>query len=497
MANALKKNFHYIIFALFLGIEFAIIAQVTFYGDDYYYMTFFDDGFRGFLALNAAHYTEVNGRAVVHLICELILADRSLWAFRIVTAAAVGTTVYLVAFIASGCKRDDRRFPFLLCTSCVLFALVDVGMANQTVYWITGAANYFYPLPVMLFYYTVYKKFATTNTLPNYAPVAAFFASVMIEQCAFASLIITGLIIYTCVLNKKKIDICLTFTVLLSVVGFCVLFFAPGNSVRQTYYPEFYSLPLYKRITSNIAPLASLVMSKKGAAGALIAFMISSGAISLTRRYKLRISVAVLNFVAALFTTLYAYVFTVPAFGVVAAVLTAAALVMNVIYAFAEFLCGERDSLFFSLTPIVLQAAMLISPIYGPRTVLCSVVLLFVPTAKNIVGVFSSGFANHKNHARPAAATALVAAGILIFVLSVFPMLIGYVQNRKIQMYNMENIAQCKENSENSVVIFYLPDGDCKYTMPYDSTYHEYWYRIAFGIGDDVEMKYEDWNGRR
>ena len=33
---------------------------------------------------------KVNGRAVVHLICELILADRSLWAYRVVTVAAVG-----------------------------------------------------------------------------------------------------------------------------------------------------------------------------------------------------------------------------------------------------------------------------------------------------------------------------------------------------------------------------------------------------------------------
>ncbi|MBR7083097.1 MAG: hypothetical protein IKI51_03680 [Clostridia bacterium] len=497
MLNAIKKNYHYIIFALFLGVELAIISMVTFYGDDYYYMTFFDDGFQGFLKLNAAHYAEVNGRAVVHLICELILADRSLWAYRVVTVASVGTMVYLVAFIASGCRRDDKRFPFMLCTSCVLFALINVGMANQTVYWITGAANYFYPLPVMLWYYTVYKKFAMTKFLPKYAPVAAFFASVMIEQCAFAALIITGLIIYTHVSNRKNLDIYLILTVICSVVGFCVLYFAPGNFVRQTYYPEFYSMSLYKRIISNIAPLTSLVLSKKGAAGALVAFMISSGAAALARKYKLRVSVAIINFAAALFVTVYAYVWGVTALGVIAAILTAAAFVTNILFAFAEFLIGERDALFFTLTPVILQAAMLISPIYGPRTVICSVVLMFVPTAKNIVEVFSAGVKNMKRYTRAAASAALVAAGILIFVSSVFPMMIGYVKNHIIQAYNMENVARCKEDQAESVTIFYLPDGDCKYTMPYDSTYHEYWYRIAFGLSPDVEMKYEYPNGQR
>lgn len=497
MLDTIKKKYHYIIFALFLCVEFAIIAQVTFYGDDYYYMTFFDDGFDGFLSLNAAHYAEVNGRAVVHLICELILADRSLWAYRVVTVAAVGATVYLVAFIASGCRRGDKRFPFMLCTSCVLFALIDVGMANQTVYWITGAANYFYPLPVMLWYYTVYKKFAIAKTLPKCAPVAAFLASAMIEQCAFASLIITGLIIYTHVSNKKNVDIYLILTALCSVVGFCVLYFAPGNFVRQTYYPDFYSMPLYKRIISNILPLTSLVLSKKGAAGALVVFMISSGAAALARKYRLRVAVAILNFAAALFVTLYAYVFTVAAVGVIAAILTAAAFVMNMILALAKFLRGEHDALFFTLTPTVLQAAMLISPIYGPRTVICTVVLLFVPSAKNIVEVFSSGVVDLKKHTRAAAGAALVAAGMLIFVSSVFPMLAGYARNHKIQMYNIENIARCKEKQEGSVTIFYLPDGDCKYTMPYDSAYHEYWYKIAFGLSPDVEIKYEDLNGQR
>lgn len=489
----LKKRYHLIIFALFLGVELAILSQVTFYGDDYYYMTFLRGGFSEFISLNVSHYAEVNGRAVVHLIAELLLADRSLWVYRIVTLFAVGATVYLGAFIASGCRRDGRRFPFILCTFCVLFSLIGVGMANQTVYWVTGAANYFYPVPVMLWYYTVYKKLRLTGTLPKYAPAVAFFASAMIEQCAFASLIITAMIIYTHISNKKKIDIVLILTTMLSFVGFAILFFAPGNTVRQTYYPEFYSMPLYKRIISNFAPLTSLVLSKNGAAGALVVYMISSGAAALARKNKLRVTVAVLNFAAALSTVLFAYVFAVTAVDVIAAILTAAALAFNIFFAFAQFLCKKGDALFFLLTAVVLQAAMLVSPIFGPRTVLSSVALLFVPTAKNVVEVFLSGAEGMKELPRRATTAALIAAGVLIFFSSKIPMIVGYAKNNVIQKYNFENVARALDDHDSAVTIYYLPDGDCKYTMPYDSTYHEYWYKIAFGLPEETEMRYTDY----
>ena len=98
-----------------------------------------------------------------------------------------------------------------------------------------------------------------------------------------------------------------------------------------------------------------------------------------------------------------ATVLSAGALGVIAAILTSIAFVFNLIFALAEFLCGDADALFFTLTAVVLQAAMLVSPIYGPRTVLCSVVLILVPTAKNIVGVFSSGAQRMKIAPRRAA----------------------------------------------------------------------------------------------
>ena len=55
----------------------------------------------------------------------------------------------------------------------------------------------------------------------------------------------------------------------------------------------------------------------------------------------------------------------------------------------------------------------------------------------------------------------------------------------------MEYVSQALEKSAHKVVIVYLPDDDCRYTMPYDSTYHEYWFKIAFGLPEDTVITYD------
>ena len=132
-----------------------------------------------------------------------------------------------------------------------------------------------------------------------------------------------------------------------------------------------------------------------------------------------------------------------------------------------------------------------VSPIYGPRTVLSSVVLIFVPTARNVVETVSRRFEVMRRGTRIAVAVLLAAAGIALFAVGKVPMLAGYARNNVIQKYNMEYVAQALEKSAKKVVILYLPDDDCRYTMPYDSTYHEYWFKVAFGLPVETEIVYD------
>ena len=490
----LKKNYHIIILALFLSIQLVILSNITFYGDDYYYMTFTGDGIKNFFDLNVTHYKEVNGRSIVHLLCELLLADRTLILFRVFCLAVCGSTVFLTSYIACGYDVKSKYFPSVLCISCVLFSVINIGTANQSIYWVTGALNYFFPVPLTLFYFCIYGKLKKGQPLPKWTPVVAFFASALIEQLAFASLIITGLIIYTTVSNRKKADISTILTAIASIVGFSLLFFAPGNSVRQTFYSEFYSMPLYKRIISNIKPLFSLIFSKAGGADVITVYLASCAVISFLRKKKIHLAVAFFNLCAALLVAVHAHITNNSVLAVLAAVLTVISFLFNILILILTLDKRDPSRLYFTIVALILQAAMLVSPVYGPRTLLCSEIMLFVPTAKNFIEIrkcASSISAVLKRETLISAISSAVAVAAV--VLLTVPTAVGYIKNNNIQKYNMQNVAQCLENSETDLTIYYLPERNFKYTMPYDSTYHEYWFCEAFGIGHDVNITYAEY----
>ena len=48
-------------------------TKITVYSDDYWYGTFFDDGFGGFCRNMIEHYRTTNGRFYVHLIVPFVL----------------------------------------------------------------------------------------------------------------------------------------------------------------------------------------------------------------------------------------------------------------------------------------------------------------------------------------------------------------------------------------------------------------------------------------
>ena len=73
MKNKIQSAIPYVFFLLAL-IPLLIVSKcTTLYGDDFIYATYFSEGFSGFIQKTINHYTQMNGRALVHFILELIL----------------------------------------------------------------------------------------------------------------------------------------------------------------------------------------------------------------------------------------------------------------------------------------------------------------------------------------------------------------------------------------------------------------------------------------
>ena len=488
MAEFFKKRYHLVFFGAFLALWAATLAGVSQFGDDYYYMTFFSGGFKRFIELNASHYAQVNGRALVHLVDEILLADRGLWLWRIAELCVIGSTVWLSARAAAG-GRKDGGFPAALVIFCALFSLIGVKVHAQTYLWATGAMNYALPVPVMLSYFLTYKNFTRTKKLPRAAFVLAFVSCALIEQCAFASLIVTALILCEYLSEKKKFDAPLFLCLIFSVAGMAFLFLAPGNFVRKTYYPEFYETPLFLRVLSNVKPILRLILSSAG--DVIAVYLLSGGVRRLVLKERAR-AFSTVCFAAALCVLLHVHVGETPVITHLAVILSFAVFAFDAALEVKNFVRGERDGLFFIATPVLLQAAMLISPIYGERTVLVSAVMMLVPAAKNIIRTKDGLTPLLSGGAQRAAAISATVVLLVLVAARQIPMIAGYAQNKKIYDINEQNAAECVANGDAEMTFYRAKNNICRYTLPYDDPYHEYWFKVAHGMNPAVEFVYKD-----
>lgn len=526
-ASFVLRNVPYFIFAAFVALEAWIMRFVVLFGDDYYYTTFFNYGIGYFFRENVFHYMKTNGRAWVHLLDELLLCNGTIWAWRIFNTAVIALIIWFSALIIGGTReKRGKSFKTALVLLCALFSVINIKMAYQCVYWATGAMNYLLPVLLVLMYFRLMQRYLSGEKLGAAAIFLAFFACSSTEQCAFAALCVSALTFLAVLLKKEKPCRNLIFASVASIIGFAVLFLAPGNSVRTTYYSDFYSMGLLQRILYNLPRIFNLIFSDWGMADIIIVFLVAS----LFRRIlKPR---GVLDYISALVSlsgaaSLYVYIHGGggKAFFIVSIVCTLLIFIENIVrYLIVYIKSKDMMGLFFTVMPPLLQCAILVSPEFGPRTALASAVMLFIPTVKFILeseipafalGTFAAALVLISAPGRLVTAAVIILAVLcLVFALlkkpeiAVISILLicsaimadrqyelvrGYSANYTVHLRNYENIENYKSETDSTepLVIFILPDESCKYTMPYDNPYHEYWFKKAYGLTEETEIRYE------
>lgn len=542
--SSLAKNIHLVFFALFAAFETLIIRNVALYSDDYYYASFFYNGFDYFLSENKVHYLKTNGRAFVHFLDELLLANGTIWMWKVFSVLCLCGIVWLAALIASsahknGIKTNEFRVSLIVISACV--SAIPIGAANQTLYWATGFMNYVFPLFLTLALYYFTERALHLERFSTWLVPLAFFACTTTEQNAFASLCIVVFAIGRLLWARKRTSFKLVLMFIFGALGFAILFAAPGNMVRQTFYPDFYALSFADKILNNLRRLIPLVFGRNGALIALALFFSSSAfyfTVVLVKRAR-----PILSLVNALSAVICLAIFRigiyVNALYVISVIFVILSFIIDSVY-FLIFFIKKREAapLFFTVMSVGLQAAMLISPEMGPRTVIASVVLISVSTAF-LVSQASKTLAEadtQKVKVRPSCAilafsiplciasrsgvlvSALVALLCVAMVISkyfkafrtvaplcavliamVFSLdmlkssVVGYGENMTIYRENQNAISEYIEagNSEKVLKLKYLKNDTYKYTMPYDSTYHLYWYKIVNRLDTNITLIFE------
>ena len=114
------------------GILLALLAYfslVTVYSsDDYWYSTFWDNGWKHYLELLHFHYESFNGRTLVHILAQLVLHFGG-WAFALVCCGLCVTSAWTVTK-AAGLERGRFRAVLFVVLGCYLPGLTYVKNYN-------------------------------------------------------------------------------------------------------------------------------------------------------------------------------------------------------------------------------------------------------------------------------------------------------------------------------------------------------------------------------
>lgn len=507
----------------FILIHTVTCFFTTYFGDDYYYAAFLKNGPEYMLSENILHYMVTNGRALVHLIDEILLGI----SFNIWRISAVLLMIGLAVILAKLASRQYRKgadreaYKNALIAVLSLLSFTDIAVLRQSVYWATGSLNYLYPAALTLLYvYLSRRAFEYEKGFYPLIPLA-LIGSATTEQASAALLLAALWLAATALISKKyKLILPIVTNIIASAVGLATLLLAPGTAARTQFYPEFYSMNIFERILHNDSELIRVVFSKGGMGPLILAAMI----IVAFRTYGKKPLLSAVSGISAV-VYLYLLITGTDILGnlFILAVI-AIPLISVLIYSLWDYFKNkEADNLYFLWGAVAMQCAMAISPEFGTRTLTVSILMLIVPIARAITEQPSStlyavlgavgGLYLLTNLEDLSLLPLLVILCIIlpfilakIFKFKPLPTLavivalsqfatvpLGYAKNLSTHSLNKTQIENYDPSSGQPLTLYYLPNHTHKYTMPYDDSYHEYMLLILCGLPGDTEVVYE-WN---
>lgn len=199
--------------------------------DDYYYATFWNDGFFGFLRDMAHHYQVMNGRTFIHTVATLVLRAGTV-CFGVVSVALA------VAMPLLGHKMispNASPWPTLAIFMGGLF-LVPQLMMVEGVLWQSAYFNYVFPTALMVIFLYLLRRLTAAEAVKPAAAVGlavcAFLCGATTEQSGALAVCVALAVVAECLLtNRKRLWLPL-LCLLASAGGVCTIFFSPATQSR-------------------------------------------------------------------------------------------------------------------------------------------------------------------------------------------------------------------------------------------------------------------------
>ena len=236
------------VFTLFLSI---LVSQVVLYADDFaLHQKALTDDFNVVLNEFFHVYMRWGGGPTPGFAIMVLMIG--LWFWKIAHVLMIAFSIHMVLNMIFSKEKNCDALRAIVATFiwCLLF-LMNLSVARETLYWFDGAMAYVLPVFLAISYiYCCYQYIINHKTYHwwNYIGMAilGFFAGWNSPQAGA----ITVILAFAFIVWQKTIWL---------LIGFLVLYFAPGNSGRMAEFPDYNTLNLIGKIFYRIDDVAYLV----------------------------------------------------------------------------------------------------------------------------------------------------------------------------------------------------------------------------------------------
>lgn len=415
---------------LMMGLM-AYFAWTTVYSsDDYWYSTFWDNGFAAYLELMDYHYREFNGRVLVHVLAHIVL-HLGQWSFVLMCCGLCA------AACAAGCRgaglgRD--KLPGFMALFLTGMLCMPLQIFNQGVMWISASCNYLFPAVLTCL------MAAALERRSRWCYLLAFLCGATTEQMGLAAAALAAVCLIDAVIRREK-PVYAVGSLVFAMVGVASIFASPATARRADNRVHMDSLAQIMDTFCKAIEKEAELLTRNPAPVIVMLSILVLGCILLRRSTGRKWIAAMAGIGAAALVVGSIGSGMVCVGGYVLGFLALAGM------AVALMVCGERFAGTLIFAGLASAAVMLPTNTVEPRVMLPVYLLLLV-----------SGCVLCMRLLRDAAIPA--AAGLILSVVVSIPAIGGYWHNYVIDQRNLDYVEQDRDRGE----IRYCTDYDMDYT---------------------------------
>lgn len=289
------KNWLFLLIMTICSIAlFVQMNEVVLYADDYALGMYSSGGLESAWDYFTEHYMTWGGGYTSLIVIILLMFPSIIWKLFL--------TSLLMAFVGLSVKMLCKNHPtqkWLVASilwSCIF--MLSIWISREVIYWLDGSVAYLFSMfQVFIFFYYLYTRlFQGITKKYDYVllPLVAFFAGWSSAQSGVMAITMAIILIVWKKLFKSqktsKIRKLYLSSIIFSLLGFCIFYFAPGNSARMNAFTDFINYSFIERILYRFNSVTALIFntSQSDLTAAPLFIYLTIGLISITSLSNIR-----------------------------------------------------------------------------------------------------------------------------------------------------------------------------------------------------------------